>query len=72
MYAGRLGWHLDRQKLVDEVYGDDADVYNDVFAPGTLPPDHAYDIPYDPDEAARDPRERPRGHAHDYAPIHVG
>jgi peptide/nickel transport system substrate-binding protein len=46
-----IGLALDRQKLVDEVYGDDADVYNDVFAPGTLPADHAYDISYDPDEA---------------------
>ena len=42
---------LDRETLVEEVYGDDAEVYNQVFAPGTLPPEYDYDTPYDPDEA---------------------
>jgi peptide/nickel transport system substrate-binding protein len=46
-----VGLALDRDRLVEEVYGDDAVVYNDVFAPETLPPEHGYDIPYDPDEA---------------------
>ena len=48
-----IGLALDRQKLVDEVYGDDATVYNGVFAPETLPPEHDFDLDYDPDEAER-------------------
>ena len=46
-----IGLALDRDTLVEEVYGDNATVYNDVFAPETLPEEHEYDIPYDPDEA---------------------
>jgi peptide/nickel transport system substrate-binding protein len=42
---------LDREKLVEEVYGDDAEVYNQVFAPATLPPEHDFDTPYDPEQA---------------------
>jgi peptide/nickel transport system substrate-binding protein len=46
-----IGLALDRPKLVDQVYGEDAEVYNGVFAPGTLPPEHDYDLPYDPAQA---------------------
>lgn len=45
-----IGLALDRDSLVEEVYGDNAEVYNQIFAPGTLE-GHDYDIPYDPDEA---------------------
>lgn len=46
-----IGLALDRETLVEEVYGDDAEVYNGVFAPDTLPPQHDYDTPYDPEAA---------------------
>ena len=46
-----IGLALDRETLVEEVYGDTARVYNDVFAPETLPPEHEFDVPYDLDEA---------------------
>jgi peptide/nickel transport system substrate-binding protein len=42
---------LDREKLVEDVYGENAEVYNGVFAPETLPPEHDYDVPYDPEQA---------------------
>jgi peptide/nickel transport system substrate-binding protein len=42
---------LDRETLVEEVYGNDAEVYNQVFAPGTLPPEHDFDTPHDPEQA---------------------
>ena len=47
-----VGLALDRERLVEEVYGEDAVVYSDLFAPETLPPEHEYDIPYDPEEAS--------------------
>jgi peptide/nickel transport system substrate-binding protein len=46
-----IGLALDRKKLDSEVYGEGAEVYNGVFAPGTLPPEHDYDLPYDPAQA---------------------
>jgi peptide/nickel transport system substrate-binding protein len=46
-----IGLALNREQLVEQVYGDTARVYSDVFAPETLPPEHQYDIPYDPDAA---------------------
>jgi peptide/nickel transport system substrate-binding protein len=46
-----IGLALDREKLVSEVYGENATVYNGVFAPGTLPSQHDYDIPYDAAQA---------------------
>lgn len=46
-----IGLALDREGLVEQVYGDDAEVYNGVFAPATLPPEHDYDVPHDPEEA---------------------
>ncbi len=53
---------LDREKLVEQVYGDDAATYNGVFAPGTLPPENDFDVPYDPQEAkaimARQPEDQ--------------
>jgi peptide/nickel transport system substrate-binding protein len=45
-----IGLAIDRESLVEEVYGEDAKVYNQIFAPGTLE-GHDYDIPYDPEEA---------------------
>jgi peptide/nickel transport system substrate-binding protein len=42
---------LDREKLVEEVYGEDAEVYNGVFAPKTLPAEHDFDTPFDPQQA---------------------
>jgi peptide/nickel transport system substrate-binding protein len=38
---------LDREKLVSEVYGDEAEVYNDLFAPGTLPPEYGFKTEFD-------------------------
>ena len=46
-----IGLALDRETLVEQVYGDDAEVYNQLFAPGTLE-GHDYELEYDPEEAA--------------------
>jgi peptide/nickel transport system substrate-binding protein len=39
---------IDRKTLVQQVYGDTATVYDDVFAPGTLPAGNGFDLAYDP------------------------
>ena len=54
-----IGLALDREKLVEQVYGADAEVYNGVFAPQTLPPEHDYDVPHDPAEAKAIVAEQP-------------
>ena len=45
-----IGMALDREALVEEVYGDNAEVYNQLFAPGTLE-EHDYEVEYDPEGA---------------------
>jgi peptide/nickel transport system substrate-binding protein len=46
-----VGMALDRQTLDRQVYGENAEVYNGVFAPGTLPPEHDYDLPFNLEQA---------------------
>lgn len=46
-----IGLALNRQALVRQVYGSNATVYNGLFAPGTLPPQHDYKLPYDAAQA---------------------
>ena len=65
-----IGLALDRETLVEQVYGDDAEVYNQLFAPETLE-GHDYELEYDPEEAAALMDGRPRGHAHDHPAVHV-
>ncbi|UJA20869.1 ABC transporter substrate-binding protein [Thermoleophilia bacterium SCSIO 60948] len=45
-----IGLALDREGLVEQVYGDEAEVYNQIFAPDTLE-GHDYSTPYDPEQA---------------------
>ena len=37
---------LDRPTLINEVFGENAAVYNDLFAPGTLPPQYGFKTQY--------------------------
>jgi peptide/nickel transport system substrate-binding protein len=46
-----IGMALDRPQLVQEVYGNTAVVYNGLFAPGTLPAQYNYKVPYNPSAA---------------------
>ena len=46
-----IGLALDRQHLVQQVYSDNATVYNSFFAPDTLPDKYGYKVPYDAAQA---------------------
>ena len=51
---------LNRPELIKEVYGNGAQVYNGLFAPGTLPDKYGYNVQYSPTRPRRSwPRSPP-------------